>query len=320
MNCPYLREAEVKFCDSSSHRKLLPQDVGHATRERCTTEHYVHCQAFTPASCGATGTVSSAESAGAAVDTCPHLRQSAMQYCGAAGVRRYVPPQAEDRLSRCTTQAFRYCEWYRGANGDHAPVHADGAPDIYGVAVPATLDYAHNHLWLDVQDGETLHIGIDGLLARLLGPLEKVEFLSAKGSHRALVVLTSCQVEFPLAFPNALPITDVNTALRTHPGRVTADPYGSGWLFEGLALTAREALTARQGLIPGRKAAGWMRSELERLTALAVQTGGGAPKSASSPATLNDGGIFVPGLAHCLERPALRRLLHEFVLFPNPEE
>ena len=45
-------------------------------------------------------------------------------------------------------------------------------------------------------------------------------------------MLTVRGVDLTLAFPEALPIVAANLRLRASLDRLTADPYGSGWLFE----------------------------------------------------------------------------------------
>jgi hypothetical protein len=64
-----------------------------------------------------------------------------------------------------------------------------------------------------------------------------------------------------MVFPNPLIIERVNSHLRGDPARLTTDPYGAGWLFEGWELPGR----TRVGLVGGGQAAAWLAEEREHL-------------------------------------------------------
>jgi hypothetical protein len=44
MPCPFLKEAQVKYCRSSSIRKLIPLAQAGRAEERCTSENYRACR------------------------------------------------------------------------------------------------------------------------------------------------------------------------------------------------------------------------------------------------------------------------------------
>ena len=48
--------------------------------------------------------------------------------------------------------------------------------------MPGWLFYSPSHLWLDVGDDGLCHLGIDAFLARVVGSVERLVFLTPKGS------------------------------------------------------------------------------------------------------------------------------------------
>ena len=285
MTCPFLKEAQVQYCQAAAVRKLIPLAVSGRCEEKCASAAHAGCAVFQ-------GHAEEADASGA----CPFLRESLMQYCGAAPVPKMIP-YSEALLSRCGGSAYRYCELYLGM--------AHPAPERYavdGIAVPDWLRYSTNHMWLDAGEDGVCHVGIDAFLARVLGKVERVSYIWQKGIlRRPAAVLTAAGVDVEVVFPNALELTGCNLYLRSDPARLTAEPYSAGWLFEGRAL--RETA---DNLIEGEAAREWMAEEERRMNEYVQQMAGG-PYAA-------DGGMFAPGLAATLGREPLLTLCHEFFL------
>jgi len=190
---------------------------------------------------------------------CPWLRNSLVQYCSAAAWRKFIPA-SEPALLKCGRASFRYCDLYRST------VSLDSSiPDFEEAETahpPVDLDYTPNHMWLDRTVRGQWQIGIDDFLTRVVGSVEQLTFLTVNGLCQPELVLTVRGVDLHLAFPNRILIKAANLYLRAEPSRLTADPYGAGWLFEG---TPEESEEHRTPLVPGTEAASWMRNEYERL-------------------------------------------------------
>jgi glycine cleavage system H protein len=227
---------------------------------------------------------------------CPHLEQVHVQYCGASPVIKLVPFN-ESQTSPCAGGGYKYCDSYL----TRARPHGAGQP-------PPGLLYTSNHLWLEVGELGLCHIGVDGFLAELAGTVDAVTFATACGTHRPAVSLSVKEVEWPLLFPNSLLISAVNSRLRSDPARLTRDPYGSGWLFEGWEIPGK----TRAGLIGGEQAETWQAQERERLSR-AIHAG---------QVLWADGGEPVRGAARFLPHADVVRLFQQF--FSNagwmPEE
>ena len=101
-----------------------------------------------------------------------------------------------------------------------------------------------------------------------------------------------------MRFPNPMMIQKANSRLHSDPSRLTSDPYGAGWLFEGWELPDQ----TRKGLVAGAQAAAWQAEEKERLSR---QVCGTHAKNC-------DGGIPVHGVAQLLPRQDLVCLLQHF--------
>lgn len=275
MACPFLNEGRARYCHAATSRKLILEGPGSAGGGRCDSPAYRECPLVAPGEHG---------------ERCPHLEEVHVQYCGAAPVVKLVP-FSESQLSRCGGAGHRYCDLYLSMSHPRDPMHA-----------PADLFYSPNHLWLDVNPEGSCHVGVDSFVAQAVGTVDRLTFLTSRGTHRPGVVLTIRGVEWPVVFPNPMIITEVNTHVRHDPGRLTADPYGSGWLFEGWEVPGR----TREGLVRGPQSEAWMAEETERLSRFIHE---------SFPIA-GDGGYAAPGVVRLLSREDAVRLLQEFVA-PN---
>jgi glycine cleavage system H lipoate-binding protein len=218
-------------------------------------------------------------------ERCPHLEEVHVQYCGAAPVTKLVP-FSDSQLSCCTSDSYRYCESYLLLSRPHA------------ATPPVHLLYSSNHFWMETGESGLCHIGIDGFLANVVGNVDGVTFVTPHGIHCPSLTLTINGVEWPMSFPNPLLIQKVNSRVHSDPARLTSDPYGSGWLFEGWELPGR----TRAGLVSGPQAEAWQTGEQQRL----------ANEIHEVHAVGCDGGVPVRGVAQLLSRQHLVCLLQRF--------
>jgi glycine cleavage system H lipoate-binding protein len=286
MTCPFLKEAQVKYCRTAVVRKLIPLAQAGRAAERCSSEDYPDCPVFRQQP--------DADEI-AAFGTCPYLHESLMQYCGAAPVTRFVP-YSESLLSRCGHDSFRYCELYLEMAHPAPPAETRD-----GIHMPEQLSYSANHMWLDVTDDGVAHAGIDAFLGRALGQVERISYVWQNGHHRPTAVVTVAGVDVELTFPFPLQLTNCNLYLRANPGRLTSEPYTGGWLFEGVP----DAGTL-ENLARGAEARNWMDTEVKRMSEFLQQLPGPHGPMAA------DGGMFSAGLARYIERDQMLALFHEF--------
>jgi glycine cleavage system H lipoate-binding protein len=312
MRCPLLREEQVKSCQASPFRKRLVRSEARGAAELCSSADHARCPV-----------ARQSREAHPSPARCPFLQESLVQFCAATPAPTYVPWSASPEL-RCGHDGHRFCELYLAAGGRDArgpalpAAHALEASvePVAGVPLPNWLLYAENHLWLDLGDDGLCHVGIDAFLAQLVGSVERLTFLTTKGTARPAFVLTTRGVDLTLVFPQPLAIVAVNSRLRSSLERLTADPYGLGWLFEARLPTndpGRRGAAFAEDLRRGEAARTWMEREVRQLSEQVHARHASGPGGRLAA----DGGRFSPDLVRCLERDEILRLFAD--LFPIPD-
>lgn len=307
MRCPFLREAQVKFCRASAYRKMIVRLAEQPENERCSSPDYVHCPM-----------AKQHLEENPSIDHCPFLQESLVQYCTAAAVTKYIP-YSESILSRCGTDNHKYCELYLALaqpheqsdtvlkNGSPNPDHTHMVDDI---PVIPRLHYTPNHMWMDIGDDGVLHIGVDAFLTKVLGSADHITFVTTKGYHRPTVSFSVRGADLQFVFPFHVHITKANTYLRTNPGKLFSDPYTVGWLFEATEDKTKNQSSGRNGMITGPDVNLWMKGEMERMTSLAHHLS--SQPDMRGAVLMADGGHFQSGIAQCLAKEELLRLFNEF--------
>jgi glycine cleavage system H lipoate-binding protein len=289
MKCPFLRETEVKYCRQSASRKIAVRSSA-TESERCSSPAYIDCQVFR-----------AGHDDSLAGSACPFLERSLAQFCAAAPVTKLIP-YSEAVLSRCGNGGFRYCELFSAYM--RAPV-GESQETADGLAVPNHLAFTPNHMWLDATGEGGYYIGIDALLAKALGPVDALTFVTTNGVQRPTAVVTVHGTDFQIVFPRPLLIRNANLYLRANPAKLASDPYAAGWLFEVADPPGPANLGDMRNVLRGAAAMNWMRSEVDRVSRFVHET-------VSRDGFVNDGGQFGPELLRTLEREPSLRLFNEF--------
>jgi glycine cleavage system H lipoate-binding protein len=314
MICPFLKEAQVRFCRAASVKKMIPRSLEHTASERCCTPAWVTCPIAQQQQAGLAGQPS-----------CPFLQESLVQYCAASPSTKFIP-YSESLLSRCGTESHRYCELYLDfANPEsnktlnttlgEKNVSEDDLSDcvVDGIRMPAGLYYSANHMWLDLGEAGRCHIGIDGFLAKVLGHVDSISFVDGKDVKRPTAVLTVRGVDLHMVFPNCIHVISKNTSLRAAPERLTADPYTLGWLFEGCEPSLSAIGTPTElcaGLLRGREAREWMHHESQHLSEFVHERVNHFMPNGER--MVMDGGAFNDGVVHHLNRDEVLDLFSNF--------
>lgn len=101
--------------------------------------------------------------------------------------------------------------------------------------IPSELRYTQSHEWVQVNDENTITVGITDHAQELLGDLVFIELPSVGdelAAEDACVVVESVKAASDVYAPVAGEVVAVNTALDDAPELVNSDPYGEGWLFK----------------------------------------------------------------------------------------
>ena len=105
-----------------------------------------------------------------------------------------------------------------------------------------TLKFTQDHEWIRVED-DTGTVGITEFAQEELGDLVYVE-LPEIGKHfsqgNEAAVIESVKAAADLKAPVSGTITQVNSSLTEEPGKVNADPMGTGWFFKIKLANANE--------------------------------------------------------------------------------
>jgi glycine cleavage system H lipoate-binding protein len=305
MRCPFLREEQVKSCQAAPFRKSLARSAAQAGSERCSSPDYRGCPMLRQN-----------HEAHPSPSRCPFLSEALAQFCAATPVATYVPWSASPE-QRCAHDGHRFCSVFLDARGADAKrpsrveaETAEGRTDLVaGVPMPGWLFYAEEHLWLDAGDDGVGHVGIDAFLTQLLGKIRRLAFVTTKGNAQPAVVITVQGGEVRLRFPQPLPLVAANLRLRASLDRLTADPYGSGWLFEVRLPSDTASFSAP--LRHGGAARQWMAAEVRRVSEWLH----GHLRATQVAA---DGGRFSPEMLEHLTPEDVARLLAEIVPGSEP--
>jgi glycine cleavage system H lipoate-binding protein len=313
MRCPFIREAQVKYCRASAFRKMIVRMPGQLNDERCSSPEYARCPA-----------AKQHNEDHPSLDHCPFLHESLVQYCAAASVTKYIP-YSEAVLSNCGTESHKYCELFLAiASPEHPSFHETEidtaicndytkAHMVDGVSVPGWLSYSPNHMWMNVSDDGVVHIGVDAFLAKTLGSLDRLSFITTKGVARPTVVLTVCGVDLQMVFPNPIHISKANAYLRTNPSKVLTDPYTIGWLFEGTEVkdsSSKKDSPSREGLVTGKAAVSWMQNETSRMSEVVHVLS--QSEDHHGNVLMTDGGGTQQGFVRHLHRDETLNLFNDF--------
>ena len=153
------------------------------------------------------------------------------------------------------------------------------------------------------------HLGVDAFLARLVGEVERLTFLTVKGDVRPAVVLTVGGVDLTLVFAQPLPLVAANTRLRSALDQPDRRPVRPRLALHRPVGRGRRPPARRRTGRAGRARSGWRprsRRLLERRPrAPAAPAGrGSAARRRRAP------GPRVPAPPRARGRPAsLRRVL-----------
>ncbi|HUI29913.1 MAG TPA: hypothetical protein VLX91_06820 [Candidatus Acidoferrales bacterium] len=312
MRCSFLREAQVKSCGACEFKKMIAQNPiksENETDERCSSIGYTSCP-----------WMKQLHEESPSQSRCPFLQESLAQYCSGESVVKYIP-YSEPNLSRCGTSSHRYCESFLNISHlDLRKLHQAATPDlnseddgpwsVEGIQTTGWHFYSANHMWAEIDEEGTCHIGVDPFFTRVVGKVEKLAFAPTSGKHLAGAVITVNGADLPMVFPNHIDVKATNSLLRTKPDKIISDPYTFGWLFEGVAARMQGETDIRHGLIRGSDARTWMKNEATKLSELLreklVDAAGNEARLAA------DGGIFSSELSRNLNKEELVILYNEF--------
>jgi glycine cleavage system H lipoate-binding protein len=303
MRCPFLREAQVKYCQGSAIRKMIvrmPNDPGH---ERCSSKEYKKCPSL-----------KQHHEENPQQARCPFLQESLMQYCAASSITKYVP-YSESSIIRCGNDGHRYCDLFLSfATPNTTGASKGSAQKDLGddIRLPVDLAYSTNHMWLDRAEDGTCHIGVDEFLTSIFCKIEAVNFLPSNSSLLPTVVFTVQGVDLQLVFPVPVNVTRMNSYIRADIQKLLSHPYSAGWLYEGTLAerNSSESMTPVSPLLRGERAVKWMKGEVDHLSDFIHDQI--IPDQETGHPMMMDGGVVHPEFIDHLSKQELLQLFNEF--------
>jgi glycine cleavage system H lipoate-binding protein len=181
------------------------------------------------------------------------------------------------------------------------------APSISGLRFSRASFYHPSHLWVRVEEGGTVRIGIDDLARRLLGRVDEIGVPPLDATLRLEQKALSFRGDagdIDLPTPISGTILARNEELLADPGKLQRTPHHEVWLVRARPHRLQEDLS---GLFYGHRVVNWLRAELDKvrdrlLASQAVEVG-----------SLPDGGSLDAATLDQID-PRLRRFLVEDLL------
>jgi glycine cleavage system H lipoate-binding protein len=300
MRCPFLREAQVKYCQGSPIKKMIVRMPSDAIHERCSSSEYVHCSSL-----------KQHHEDRPQQERCPFLQESLVQYCDASSVTKYVP-YSESSIIRCGNDGHHYCDLYLSIAAPHdGTIKQDAMVD--GIHLPQGLSYSANHMWLDQTEDGMCHIGVDAFLTKIVEHIDALHYITSHGFAHPTLVLTVHGVDLQLVFPLSVQITGTNSYLRVNLQKLVSHPYSSGWLFEGMIHEKNQpeqSPMSSPNLLKGKEADAWMKREVQHLNEFIHNQV--IPNHAGGQPVMMDGGAVHEDFLTHLTRQEVLLVFNEF--------
>ncbi len=300
MRCPYLREAQVKWCRAGPIWKQIVRHVGMALHERCTSGEWMTCP-----------TAKALHEDCPSLTHCPFLQETLAQYCSAFGISKFIPYN-EVTPSRCSTGNHSYCQVFLASSSVQASTQP-ARSSRFAVPQEKNIFFTPNHMWMHVEDGGSVHIGVDAMLAGILGKVSGVSFITSSSVCYPAALLSFGGTRVRLTFPLKIRQTGTNGSVVSHPQLVTTYPYSRGWLFEGSHQDAggiRGGLLPAEGLMRQDHAEQWIADEQQSLQQYVRDEL--VSMSATKMLRMMDGGILRNDWISFLSKKKMAILFYEF--------
>ncbi len=168
-----------------------------------------------------------------------------------------------------------------------------------------TYHYHQGHAWAAPAEQNSLRVGVDDFVQKLIGKVDKIRLPEKGAVLRQGEAGFSFEVDgrtIPVLAPVDGEVTRINTELLKDTEKMQQDPYGSGWLFEVRPKDLKRNLSQ---LFTGNLAKAWLQQQVDRISQL---------MTARMGVVLQDGGAIAPGFARELEPENWDDLTREFLL------
>ena len=211
-----------------------------------------------------------------------------------------------------------HCPFDEALHGQRVELfNRDESSPLSGCHLGRDLFYHPSHMWMRVEDGGELRIGIDDFGQRLLGAVYSMtlppwETEIRGGESCGRIALQSGIVT--LLSPLCGRITETNLSLRLQPSLVNRDPFGAGWI---ILVKPTDLETCLRQLLYGPKVKEWLADEINKLRSLINSF---TDNEHAYAVTMNDGGLLTPELLKGLSVEQARRVISSFFSLSSIDE
>jgi glycine cleavage system H protein len=186
-------------------------------------------------------------------------------------------------------------------------------PKLWATAeLPFGVTLAQNHTWAKPDEDGNLIIGLDELLARVVGPIEEIILPTVDAivsPAKPSITLRQGERNLGLGLPVNGSVIEVNGRVRARPAIASHDPYGSGWLVK---IHPTDGGSNGYLTFHGGKAREWLRRQNELVKEFFM------PRMPSAQfATMQDGGLVADGLLQLFDADVWSDFQQAFVTLDN---
>jgi len=187
----------------------------------------------------------------------------------------------------------------------YSPVVARSLPGF-----PPGYFFTPGHVWVNLRPSGKVQLGVDELVGRMIGKVDKVELKKAGEKVRKgdlLASVTQGDKTIRILSPIEGTIEQYNFELEENPAEFAENPYTKGWFYlihpTNLAADLKNFAVADQ-------TKNWWSKELNRLREF-VQVH--LPQPALAGLTIQDGGLPLDGLVAHFDRKAVEEFEAQFL-------
>lgn len=188
----------------------------------------------------------------------PPLKRPCIHY-----MKRRIDFRACNQEYQCGNCEFD--QYFNDQFSVHAVVRPVDVIDIKGFKIPHGYYLHRGHMWVKIEENDTVRVGLDDFALRLLGPLDRVEApLMGKEIRRdqADISLTRDANAAKILSPVSGVVTAINSELRDRGNLANQDPYTEGWVMCLHSTNLRQDL---RELMIGDQASDYLDDEIDRL-------------------------------------------------------
>ncbi|MEA2031468.1 MAG: glycine cleavage system protein H [candidate division Zixibacteria bacterium] len=161
----------------------------------------------------------------------------------------------------------RNADWFEALAYAEVPEEEEELdPALLGCEMPSDLFYSHGHSWVRSEKDDSVRIGLDDLVAHLIGSIDGVEMpkpgKKLRQGEPALRLIRDGEL-VEMCSPMDGEVIMVNQSVVDTPRVLSDKPYNDGWL-----LTIRPRIDEHNlsELMFGKNAHNWQRNEVTRLS------------------------------------------------------